>query len=136
MTTYFTRQIRAQLTEDQSGQKVILRRGDAETKFNEQDALNEGGLVKHVIPIPTVDQDLMEGQNIAAGRVLYIETDTELVVKLADVGDTGITVKPLVDDERTTKPGILYLEGNFTHAYVSVAGVSGEANVIFGVIGA
>jgi hypothetical protein len=136
MTTYMTRQIRVQLTEDQSGQKVILRRGDAETKFNDEAALNEGGLVKHVIPIPTTDQDLMEGQNIAVGKVMYIETDTELVVKLDDVADTGITVKPLVDDENTIKPGILYLEGDFTHAYVSVAGASGDANVIFGVIGA
>ena len=136
MTTYFKRQVQAQLTEDQSGQRVLLRRGQSETAFNDIAALNEGGLLKFEIPIPTTDKDLMSGTEITTGKVLYLETDTELLVKLADVSDTGIVVKPLVDDEAITKPGVLYLEGEFTKVYVTPAGTTGNANVIFGVIGA
>lgn len=136
MTTYYTRQIRTQLTEDRSGQKVLLRRGQDETKFNDVAALDEGGLSKVVVPIPTTDKDLMDSQEITTGSVLYIETDTELTVKLDDTTDTGITVKPLVAADASEKPGVLYLEGEFTHVYITVAGASGNANVIFGVIGA
>jgi len=136
MTTYYTRQIRAQLSEDRSGQHVLLRRGQDETKFNEVTDLNESGLSKVVIPIPTTDKDLLDGHEITNGKVLYLETDTEILVKLDDTADTGVSVKPLVSDDASEKPGIMYLEGEFTHVYVSVAGTSGNATVIFGVIGA
>lgn len=136
MTTYLTRQLRIAVAQDRSYQNLVFRRGDKEIKFNAVTVLEEAGLAKLVIPIPTVDKDLMEGQEITAGRLLYLETDTELTVKLGTVGDTGIVVKPLVTADADEKPGVLYLEGNFTHVYVSIAGASGNANVIFGVVGA
>lgn len=136
MTIYMTRQVRLQAAQDASGQILVFRRGDRETKFNAVAALNEAGLSKLVIPIPTTDKDLMSNQEIAAGRVLYIETDTEILVKLALTGDTGITVKPISDADAEEKPGVLYLEGDFDHVYVTPAGASGNANIIFGIMGA
>jgi len=136
MSTYVTKQLRIAVAEDQGQQTLVFRRGDTETKFEAVADLNEAGLSKLVIPIPTTDKDLMEGQEITTGRLLYIETDTELLVKLADAADTGFIVKPLVTADASTKPGMLYLEGSFTKVLVTPAGVSGEANVIFGVAGA
>lgn len=136
MSTYITRQIKLQVAQEQSGQNLVIRRGDKETRFNGLSALAEAGIAKLAIPIPTVDKDLMEGHEIAVGRIVYLETDTELLVKLDDVGDTGITVKPLDSAEASDKPGVLYLEGDFTHVYISVSGASGTANVVFGVVGA
>lgn len=136
MTTYITRQLRIMVAQNQSQLNLLFRRGDKEINFNAVAALNEAGLSKLVIPIPTVDKDLMESQEITTGRLLYLETDTELLVKLVDAGDTGIVVKPMIDAEATEKPGVLYLEGSFTKVLVTPAGSSGEANVIFGVAGA
>ena len=136
MTTYVRRQVFLKVSEDQNGQRSLIQRGDVQTRFDAVAELEEGGLSKFAISIPAVDVDLMEGSSIANARILLIETDTELTVKLDDVGDTGITVKPLVDSEATTKRGTLYLEGDFTHVYVSIAGSEGEANVIMGVVGA
>jgi hypothetical protein len=136
MTTYVTRQVRLQVTEEQNGQGVLISRGGKDIKFEDVAELNEGGLTKFVLPIPTVDQDLMEGETITTGRILYIETDTEMTIKLDDVGDTGFIVKPLVAADASTKRGTLYLEGTFTHVYASVAGASGNANVIMGIAGA
>jgi hypothetical protein len=131
-----TRQVRIQVAERQQGENLIFRRGDRETKFSDVEGLNEASLSKIVVPIPTTDKDLMEGQEITTGRLMYLETDTEMVVKLATVGDTGFTVKPVVDASSATMPGIFYLEGEFTHVYITLAGASGNANIVFGVVGA
>lgn len=136
MTVYMVRQLRIQASEEQSGQNLIFRRGDKEIKFNAEAVLNEAGLDKLSITIPTVDKDLMEGQEIATGRMLYIETDSEIRVKLDDTTDTGFLVKPISSDDASTKPGSLYLEGEFTHVYVTTIGASGTAKIIFAVAGA
>jgi hypothetical protein len=134
--TYVKRQIIVQVSENQNGENAVIKRGDRETKFDEVAALNEASFSKLVIPIPTVDKDLLQGEEITTGKILYLETDTELTVKLALTSDTGFTVKPVVTADAATKRGVLYLEGTFTHVYVSVAGTTGNANVLFGVVGA
>jgi len=136
MTTYVTRQTRIVVSEDRGGTKLVFRRGDTETKFTELSELNEASFSKLVLPDTTTDKDLMEGQEISAARILYLETDKELLVKLADVGDTGITVKPVSTTLATENPGVLYLEGDFTHVYVTVVGATESANVKFGIVGA
>ena len=136
MTTYVKRQIIVQVSESKNGENVVMKRGDRETKFDEVAALNEATFSKKVIPIPTVDKDLLEGEEIAVGKILYLETDTELTVKLAATSDTGFKVVPVVTADAATKRGTLYLEGTFTHVYVSIAGTSGNANVLIGVVGA
>ncbi len=137
MTTYITRQIQLAVSEQQNGQGQIFSRGNnIQTRFEAVAGLEEAEMKKYVIPIPTVDKDLLEGSTIASARILMIETDTEITVKLDAVGDTGFIVKPVVEDDSATKKGTLYLEGEFTHVYVSVAGASGSANVIMGVVGA
>jgi len=132
MTTYVRRQINVSVAENQNQSDLIFSRGGSEVKYNADDALAEAEMLKYDIPIPATDKDLMEGSTISVGRILFIETDTEIVVKLDNTGDTGFTVKPVNSSTR----GVLYLEGNFTHVYVSVAGTSGNANVVAGIVGA
>lgn len=136
MTTYVTRQIRFLASEDQNGENQIIKRGDRETKFEAIDALAEGEFKKYVLALPITDKDLLEGSTIAEGKILYIETDTEMVIKLGTVGDTGFTVKPIVAADTEERRGVLYLESAFTHVYVTPVGSSGNANVIVGVVGA
>ena len=136
MTTYVIKQLRIQVAQNQNGENLIFKRGDQETQFEAVAALEEGGLKKMVISIPTVDLDVMAMMQITAGRLLYIETDTELTVKLDDVADTGVLVTPVVTASASTKPAMLYMEGDFTHVYISIAGTSGSANVVVGIVGA
>lgn len=136
MTTYVKRQIIVQISQKQNGEDLVFKRGDRETKFDAVAALEEGGLAKVIIPLPASDRDLMEGQEITTGRILYMEVNVETRVKLDDTGDTGFLVKPVVTADASTKPGVLYLEGTFTHVYVTPTGSSGNATIIFGIAGA
>lgn len=136
MTTYVTRQVQVQVAERSSGEGLIFKRGDRSAKFDALDTLNEARFEKYVLAIPTTDQDLMIGASITAGRILYIETDTEITVKLDDTTDTGFVVKPVPTTVTDDKRGVLYLEGNFTHVYATVAGASGSANILIGIVGA
>lgn len=135
MTTYIERQVIFRVSENQNGEGKIISRGDRSTRFDALDDLIEGELLKYVISAPTTDKDLLSGSTIAAARILYIETDVEIRVKLDDTADTGFLVTPVDSDNADTKRGTLYLEGNFTHVYVSVGGTT-DANVIMGVVGA
>jgi hypothetical protein len=134
--TYIKRQVKVQVSESQNGEGSLFKRGDRETSHGAVTGLEEVGTGKFSITIPATDQDLMEGMGITTGRILYIETDTEITVKLDNTGDTGFKVKPVADASASTKKGTLYLEGTFTHVYVTVAGASGTASVVVGVVGA
>lgn len=136
MTTYITRQVRFLVSEKQNGENQVIKRGDRETKFEAIDTLAEGEFKKWVLVLPITDKDLLGGSTIATGKILYIETDTEMVVKLGTVGDTGFTVKPIVAADTEKRRGILYLESAFAHVYVTPVGSSGNANVVVGVVGA
>lgn len=136
MTTYVRRQVIVSVAEKSNGEDLVFRRGDRETKFDAVAELDEAKFSKFVIPLPQTDYDLMAGENITTGKILYLETNTEMTVKLNNVGDTGIVVKPVVATEADDKKGILYLEGEFTHVYITLAGSSGNADVIMGVVGA
>jgi len=136
MTTYVTRQVQLAVNENQNGTGQVIKRGQTPTKFDGVNELAEAEFKKYVIALPETDKDLLEGSTIALAKILYIETDTELVVKLETTGDTGITVKPLVSDDNEEKRGTLYLEGEFTKMYITPTGASGNANVIMGVVGA
>lgn len=136
MTTYVTRQIQLSVAENQNGTGQVINRGERPTKFDEEDSLAEAEFKKYVIALPETDKDLLEGTTITLAKILYLETDTEMTVKLGTTGDTGFKVKPLVSDDAAEKRGTLYLEGEFTHVYVTPTGITGNANVIMGVIGA
>ena len=136
MSVYLKRQLIIEASQKQNGLSPLFRRGDRSIKFNALDALAEGGMKKIVVPIPSTDFDLMQ-DGVATGSILYIETDTEIRVKLDDPGDTGLIVKP-VDSTRndlSSAPGVLYLEGTFTHVYVTPTGASGEANIVVAILG-
>jgi hypothetical protein len=133
---YVKRQIDLEASQSRNGQGVVLKRGGVQIRFDAVADLNEGGLQKVVVPLPVTDKDLMEGQEITTGRILYLETDTEMVVKLDDTEDTGVTIMPVVDDSADSKPGTLYLEGSFSHVYVTPVGTTGSATVIVGILGA
>lgn len=137
MTVYLKRQLHVEASQNANGRNSIFLRGDLPTRFSGVASLEEGGIQKVALSIPTTDQDLLI-DGIAAGKVLYVETDTEITVKLDDTSDTGFLVSP-VDSSSSgldDSPGILYLETTFTHVYVSVAGSSGTANVIVAMLGA
>ena len=136
MSTYVTRQIQLTVAENQNGSNQIIKRGDTPTKFDAVAALEEVEFKKYVIALPETDKDLLAETTIGTAKILYIETDTELTVKLVTTGDTGFKVKPLVSDDAETKKGTLYLEGEFSHVYVTPTGSSGNANVTMGVVGA
>lgn len=131
MTAFITRQVEIKATEQQNGEGILISRGGRPTSISGLDALNEAELKKYVLAAPTVDKDLLEGSLVAIGRILYIETDQDITVKLADTTDTGIEVKPL----NSSTPGVLYLEGSFSKVYVSLAGTT-DANILMGVVGA
>lgn len=133
---YVKRQIDLEASQSRNGQGTVLKRGGVQIRFDAVTDLNEGGLQKLVIPLPALDKDLMEGQEITTGRILYMETDTELVVKLDDTGDTGIIVMPVVEDSADSKPGTLYLDGSFSHVYVTPVGATGNATIVVGILGA
>lgn len=137
MTVFLKRQIAIEVTQASSGRNPLFRRGDLPKKLSGLSSLEEGGLQKVAIPIPTVDLDLMI-DGIAEGKVLYIETDAEITVKLDTTLDTGVVVAPLDSNnaDLSLVPGTLYLETTFSHVYISVAGASGVANVVIGILGA
>lgn len=135
-STYVKRQLCFGVSEQSSGKGQVVYRGDTEIKFEALAALNEVEAYKLAISIPTTNLDVMEGRSVAAGVILYIETDKEITVKLGTTGDTAITVKPVSTPEATTKPGVLYLEGSFTHVYISTVGASGTANIFCAIVGA
>lgn len=138
MPVYIKRRITLQASQKKSGGDMIFQRGDRDVSFDALDDLAECGLRKLAIPVPTTDLDLMDGEQVAAGKILFIETDTDITVKLNSAGATPIDVKPVIaaDSALTSKPGVLYLEGVFDHVYLSVAGTSGSANVMVAIIGA
>lgn len=131
MTTYVKRQIDISVAEKQNMSDLIFSRGGTQVKFDADATLDEAEMLKYALSIPTTDRDLMDGSSISAARILILETDTELTVKLNAIGDTGITVKPINSSTRA----ILYLEGDFSHVYVTIAGASGTSNVVMGVVG-
>ena len=133
--TYVKRQIQLHVSESQNGENAIIKRGDRFAKFDSDVNLAEAKFEKFVLTLPVVDRDLMEGSSIAAARMLILETDTELTLKLADIGDTGITVMPISAVDATIKRGTIYLEGDFARVFVTIAG-TGEAVVLIGVVGA
>jgi len=136
MTVFLKRNLVIEASQQQNGRDPILVRGGADKRISGVSTLDEGGLKKIALPIPSVDVDLMM-DSVASGRVLYLETDTEITVKLDSASDTGFTVKPL-DDTKSglgNIPGTIYLETAFTHVYVTVAGTSGEANIVIGILG-
>jgi hypothetical protein len=137
MTIFLKRQISVEVSQTSSGRNPLFRRGDLPKRLSGLTSLEEGGLQKVAIPVPTVDLDLMI-DGIVEGKVLYIETDTEITVKLETTSDTGFLVSP-VDSENASLslvPGTLYLETSFSHVYVSVSGTSGTANIVIGILGA
>jgi hypothetical protein len=136
VTTYYTRQIQIEAYQKQGGRSPLFKRGDAITKFNALDELAEGGIRKLAIPIPSVDLDLMQ-DGVAIGKALYIETDTEITVKLNNTSDTGVTVSPIVStrNDLSDAPGVFYIEGSFTHVYITVSGDPGEANIVVVMLG-
>jgi hypothetical protein len=108
--------------------ETVFSRGIKQVKF---ESLGEGGLRKFKISQPFTNQDLMAGSSVTSGVILYIESDAEIVVKLDNTGDTGFTIKPI----SSTEPGILYLEGTFTHVYATGVGAV-DANIVVGIVGA
>ena len=137
MTLYLKRQIFIEASQQANGRDLVLSRGSLMKRLSGLDEMEEGGARKVALSIPSVDVDLM-ASGIALGKILYIETDTEITLKLSTTSDTGITVTPVDPDNNdlTEVPGTLYLEGEFTHVYVSVAGASGTANLVVGILGA
>lgn len=134
MTTYVNRQVSVQVSENSNGENLIFRRGDRVTKFEEIAALNEACFSKFSLTLPVTNLDLLDGESIVAGKILYLETDKEMTVKLVDTSDTGFKVKPVVTTDATRR-GTLYVEGEFSHVYVSISG-TGTANVLMGAVGA
>lgn len=137
MSMYMKRQIRFEASQQANGRDPVIKRGDTQKRISGLSSIIEGGLQKVVVPIPTTDLDLMI-DGVATGKVLYIETDTEITVKLDTVGDTGVVVSPLdaASGGLTQTPGVLYLETSFYHVYITVAGTSGTANIVVGILGA
>ena len=115
----------------------LISRGGRDARFENVDGLSEVSLANHVIAMPAIDVDLIQGTTISVAKILYIETDTEILVKLATVGDTGFVVKPLDGNDVTSgKKGSLYLEGEFTGLFVTPAGSVGDATVLVALVGA
>jgi len=138
MSIYMKRRLYLEASQKKSGGDLIFKRGEKDIMFDALDELSECGLRKIALDIPTVDLDLMDGEQITTGRIVYIETDTDISVKFVTTGDTPIDVKPIVaaSSDLAEKPGVFYLEGEFSHVYISVAGVSGTANLMVGILGA
>ena len=137
MTLYWKRQLSLEASQLASGKKIIFHRGDIPVRFSGLSTLTDGGLQKIALSIPTTDQDVLP-DGISTGKVLYIESDTEITVKLDTTSDTGFIISPLNSSasDLDDSPGVCYLEGSFTHVYVSVAGTSGTAHIIVAVLGA
>lgn len=137
MSVYVKRRIYIEASQKKSGTDLILRRGEKDVSFDAIDELSECGLRKIAIPIPTTDLDLLDGEQISLGKILYIETDTEVSIRFISISDTPISIKPIIAEESglSYKPGALYMEGEFEHVYVSVSGASGTANLIVGIVG-
>lgn len=135
MTTYIQRQVQLQVAEDQSGRNQLIKRGyDAVTRFDAIAALKEAELKRYDLQAPLTDHDLLASTSISAGKILYIEANGPITIKLGTTGDTGIAITPL-DSSDTTKRAVFYYEGTFTHVYVTIGGTS-LVEVLMGVVGA
>ena len=134
MSTYVNRLVQLRVSEFSNGEGILINRGDRPVRFKEESFLSEVRMDRHVLTAPITDQDVMSGSGIAAGRILILETDTAITVKLESSTDTGIVVKPLVADTGVTRPGVFYLEGEFTKVLISIAGTD-TAVVRVGIVG-
>jgi len=123
------------IDEDESGDGVLVKRGGAIETLDSLTGFEEAKAEKQVLAFDESDRDLMSGTSITTGRVLLLESFATIRVKLDDTTDTGIVVKP-PDSDDDTIPGKLYLEGEFTHIYVTPIGASDDVIVVVSVVGA
>lgn len=134
MTTYIQRQVQLQVSEEQGGRGQLIKRGDGMVRFDALAALKEAEFKRYDLTAPITNKDLLEGTAITAGKILYLETNGAITVRLGTTGDTAIPIAPL-DSAISSKKAVFYYEGSFTHVYVSVAGTA-IVEVIMGVVGA
>lgn len=133
MTLFVNRKILFSVDELAGERGRIFQRGDSgEKKFKGLSDLAEVEIVKSQVSIPVTDQDLLAGTAITTAKILYVETDTELTLKLNSAGDTGVLLKPIDENSKA----VFYLEGEFSRVLISVAGTTGNANVLACMVGA
>jgi len=131
VSLYITRQLKLLVSESQQGINPIVSRGNDEEKITTQTALAEASGNKIVVASEASDLQLPMGSGITAGRLFYLESDQDLVLKL---GGSDALRALAVTVPQTGKIARVFLDVEFNSIYVSNEG-DDDANVVYAVIG-
>lgn len=133
MSLYIRRRLKVVASTNQNLSAPLISRGEglADERIEAETALAEGTGSQIVVAAGAVDESLPMGSGVVTGRMLLLESDQDIGVKLSGTGNTAITLKVPVSGV----PARFVADVEFTSVHVSVPGTS-NANVFYGVIGA
>lgn len=127
---YLQRRIQLRASDDQGFNNKLLDVGSSLERISELDDFSEvfSGSIKLTGPVTDTEIPLSPG--LSSGRILYIKSNKEIVIKLDATTDSPITVKP----PQTGVDATFYLEGDFSAIYFSYTG-SDELGLFYAVVG-
>jgi len=131
MALYLQRQFRLIVSAVQNMVNPLVERGGSGLELiNSVDELAEASGNSVLVPASQTDYQLAMPASISTGRLLYLETDQDLVIKLGGTeADRAISLKV----PSTTIKAVLYLDAEVTSIYVTT-GVT-ATNVYYAVVG-
>lgn len=131
MSLYISRQLRVTVSENLGLTDPVLSRGAAEERIRADANFGEGAGGPLVISAPQTDMEIPFPPGLAAGRMFYIESDQDLVIKFDDTGNTGYQLKVPTAALRAK----WYMDVEFTSVYIILSGTT-AANVFYYIVGA
>lgn len=132
MSLYIRRRLKVVASTNQNLGTPLISRGESQTeeRIEAQTDLAEGTGSQIVVAAAAVDEELPMGSGIVTGRMLIIESDQDIELKLSGIGNTALPVKVPVAGVLAR----LVADVEFTSIHVSVPGAT-DANIFYGVIG-
>ena len=124
---YLTYQAKLKVSLESDEKNILFERSDETTNKVVRTDLKAESSGRLVLPATTADYPLPMGK-VATGKILYIETDAEISIKL-DGGSTATKIKPV----SATYKAKLLLESEFTVA--PTLSCTPAANVNFCIVG-
>jgi len=135
MTLYIVRQWKTIVSTNQSGTMPVITRGSdqADERFSAVTAIAEASAAQVVVPNTASDLELPLGSGIVTGRMLLIESDVDITIKLGGTeAERALALKVPVASSSKAR---LSADVQFTALYVTVPGAV-DANVYYAVVGA
>lgn len=131
MPLYLQRQIRVIVSAVQNMVNPLLDRGQAGIeRISDVAELAEASGNRVLVPASSSDYQLALPASIGLARLVYVESDQDITVKLGGIeADRAIAMKT----PDTDSPAILYVDAEVDSIYVTTGTL--DTNVYYGVVG-